>query len=877
MRRLFDRLRLRVRITAALALTSAATALVLLFGALWIVDGLIDRAGQRELRSHYDFLQTLLQEQARQATAMSALVASMPPVQQAMAQGDRAALIALFGRGLGDLKPRYGVEQFQFHTAPAISFLQVHMPEKYGDDLSAFRRTVVRANAIHMPVSGLEGGVAGLSIRGVVPVGGAGKQLGTVEFGLSFGQAFFAHFKQVRRIDIAFHLRGPDAFRTFGGTLGEASLFNAADYGTATAGAFLIRTGSLGSTPVAALLGPIRDFSGTPIGAVELVMDNTAYAATAARARALAIGIAALALLVAGLARWLLARGIMRPIGAMTEAMRRLAAGDHDVIVPRQRGDDEIARMAQAVEVFRGNAIERAQLQNQQRRERSAQEEKKTALLAMAATIEAETSAAVETIRRRTDRMTETAAAMSASAERTGAAAASAANASEQALATAQTVAGAAEQLSASIHEISGQIAQSNAVVRRAVTIGGEARATIAALTDQVGRIGAVADIIGAIASRTNLLALNATIEAARAGDAGKGFAVVASEVKALATQTARSTREIATHIAQIRSATGASVAAVERIERTIGEIDAIAGSIAAAVEQQGAATAEIARNVAETASAAHAMTDRTQEVSGEARQTGMRAADFLNNTAALNAAMNALKTVVIQVIRISSADVDRRRHRRRPCLAEATISCAGRTGRAVALDISEGGCMAETDVPCQPGQTLALALDRFGLRLEGRVVQLAGHGPRIAFTGDGLTAAQVDQVSLETIPDLVKQTKADHAAFVQKVVHAVEANEPLPASSLGTAHHCRLGRWFDGVSDPATRVLAPFKALEEPHHVVHDAGARALVALVAGDMMLARQELEAVRQASAHIMQALDEFGRAYPSTIGAATRTAA
>ena len=128
----------------------------------------------------------------------------------------------------------------------------------------------------------------------------------------------------------------------------------------------------------------------------------------------------------------------------------------------------------------------------------------------------------------------------------------------------------------------------------------------MATLNQEVERIGAVADMIGEIAAKTNLLALNATIEAARAGEAGKGFAVVASEVKQLAMQTARSTGDIARHIDQVRAATGASVAAVARIDQTIAEISAIAGSIAAAMQQQDAATAEITRNIAATAQAAN-------------------------------------------------------------------------------------------------------------------------------------------------------------------------------------------------------------------------------------------------------------------------------
>jgi methyl-accepting chemotaxis protein len=278
-------------------------------------------------------------------------------------------------------------------------------------------------------------------------------------------------------------------------------------------------------------------------------------------------------------------------------------------------------------------------------------------------------------------------------AVRVGKSAEGATTAAGLALSNAQTVASAAEELTASIGEISGQVNHSTATVNQAVEASNATRATIEALNERVGRIGAVAEIISDIAAKTNLLALNATIEAARAGDAGKGFAVVASEVKQLANQTARSTEEINQHISDVRSATTEAVAAVSRIATTIGEVNSIAGSIAAAVVQQGAATAEIARGVSETATAVNAVNARNAEVSREAGDAGRHADEVLNGTRVLDGAIDELRRALIRTVRTSTADVDRRMFQRQEMDLACQVEVPGLGPIAARLtDLSEGG-----------------------------------------------------------------------------------------------------------------------------------------------------------------------------------------
>ena len=430
-----------------------------------------------------------------------------------------------------------------------------------------------------------------------------------------------------------------------------------------------------------------------------------------------AAGIGGASLLVTLLLAALMARGIIRPVTALTGAMRQLATGDLAVEVPAQARRDELGAMAAALVVFKESMSQSQRLALDEQQQQT-KEQQQAALVAMAEAVEIEAGRALAQMHERTSAMAATASEMSGSAARTARAAEGAGAAAEYARTTSQTVADAAESLAKAITEIGTQVSLSADAATHAVAAGRETRETIEALNGQVARIGAVVDMISDIAGKTNLLALNATIEAARAGPAGKGFAVVAGEVKSLATQTARATRDIAEHINEVRTATSAAVTAVARIEHKIGLIDDISGGVSAAVEKQAAATIGIAFNVAETASAASDMSSRVTEVAAEAEQTEEYARSVRENASALEVAMAELRHAVIKVVRTSADEVNRRDSPRYPVDLPCRVSAAGAVQVARLIDLSETGA--------QISVTTSLALESRGtVSLDGVAVAL--------------------------------------------------------------------------------------------------------------------------------------------------------
>jgi methyl-accepting chemotaxis protein len=361
--------------------------------------------------------------------------------------------------------------------------------------------------------------------------------------------------------------------------------------------------------------------------------------ATIGETQRLILMLAAGGFLLGAVLALLLGRGISRPMTAMCKAMRELAGGNFDVVLPGLGRRDELGEMAGAVEEFKVQAVAKAEhdAAEQDAQNKAAGAARRAELIRFADDFETAVGAIVSNVSASAVQLESAAGTLTRTAETTQSLSSQVAGASEEASSSMQSVASATEELSASVDEIGRRVRDSNKIAEAAVLQAQQTDGRIGKLSKAAQEIGDVVKLITAIAEQTNLLALNATIEAARAGDAGRGFAVVASEVKSLASQTAKATDEISSHILGMQGATQESVAAIKEIGGTIGQISSIASSIASAVEQQSTATQEIARSVQNVAQGTQEAAANVMQVNRGATETGSASAEVLNSAKTLS------------------------------------------------------------------------------------------------------------------------------------------------------------------------------------------------------------------------------------------------
>lgn len=343
----FGKLRQRVldlpislKIGGFTAILSAMLAAFLITEGVATVETVLDGEEQRELARYSDTVDTAVQNVGDRAASLATLVAALPETAEAMRNKDKKRLLSMFQQAFSALEKDFGIRQFQFHIAPATSLLRLHQPEKSGDDLSAFRKTVVQANHSQHAVIGLEKGRAGYGVRGVVPIVDNGEHLGTVEFGTSFGQGFFNDFREKYGVNIGFFEIADGSPKVVTSTFAEQPIISAEMLSRVMAGKLVEDNAILAGAPVGLLLRQLTDFSGKPVGVLAIGRDRTTYLNVLSAIRNQKLMIAFIVILFSTLLSYLVARSIARPIEQASIVARKISGGSYNNNIERQSADE---------------------------------------------------------------------------------------------------------------------------------------------------------------------------------------------------------------------------------------------------------------------------------------------------------------------------------------------------------------------------------------------------------------------------------------------------------------------------------------------------------------------------------------------------------
>ncbi|MCW8883910.1 MAG: methyl-accepting chemotaxis protein [Motiliproteus sp.] len=121
---------------------------------------------------------------------------------------------------------------------------------------------------------------------------------------------------------------------------------------------------------------------------------------------------------------------------------------------------------------------------------------------------------------------------------------------------------------------------------------------------------------------------------------------------------------------------------------------------------------------------------------------------------------------------------------------------------------------------------------------------------------------AHILKISELTLPNkVIKLAQSDHVIWKKRLVSMICGKAGLQEKELADHHSCRLGQWYDQVTEQEIRYNSSFKDLLQPHAEVHRHGKQAVAYYNQGNIGEALKEIEAVEQSSVEVLRLLQEL----------------
>jgi len=301
-------------------------------------------------------------------------------------------------------------------------------------------------------------------------------------------------------------------------------------------------------------------------------------------------------------------RHISRPVEAIANTAKKIAAGDLTVPKIIVKNKDEVGELAasfnEMVESLR-HIIRQVSLNSEQV---AASAEQLTASAGQTSKATEQIADTIQEVAVATDQGVESANESTQKAEDIS-------NGSQQIAVNAQIV--TAKAMDASAKAVEGGKSAKTAVEQM-----NSINHTVHGLSEVVHGLGVrsteisqIVEVITSIAAQTNLLALNAAIEAARAGEHGRGFAVVADEVRKLAEQSASSAQQISQLITLIQDETDRAVQSMEMTTREVGAGIGVINVAGESFTQIESSVNEVTEQIQEVSAAVQQMAAHAQQM----------------------------------------------------------------------------------------------------------------------------------------------------------------------------------------------------------------------------------------------------------------------